>query len=109
MTYVDDLLIGALSVRGVDDVRESLEQTLKVKQTGFVTNSQGDGGILKFLGKEITRPKGSSNLFLRVPPSYLEDLFVNEPFCSELRATTRRLSLNLAMKQPPDTKISLES
>lgn len=87
MTYVDDLLIGALSVRGVDDVRESLEQTLKVKQTGFVTNSQGDGGILKFLGKEITRPKGSSNLFLRVPPSYLEDLFVNEPFCSELRAT----------------------
>ena len=35
MTYVDGLLIGALSSKGVDDVRECLEETLKVKQSNL--------------------------------------------------------------------------
>ena len=85
LVYVDDLLVGALSPRGIDDVRSALSASLKVKTTGSITSSRGVGGKLMFLGREVIRPQHSSSMLVRVPPSYLEDLFTNEPFCSDLK------------------------
>ena len=88
LIYVDDLLIGSKTVAGIKEVQQALEETLKVKVTGTLTNSSGQGGIVQFLGKEITRASHSHELLLRVPPKYLEDLFQSEPFCCDLKATT---------------------
>ena len=87
LVYVDDLLVGALSPRGIDDVRSALSASLKVKTTGSIASSRGVGGKLMFLGREVIRPQHSSSMLVRVPPSYLEDLFTNEPFCSDLKAS----------------------
>ena len=87
LVYVDDLLVGALSPRGIDDVRSALSASLKVKTTGSITSSRGVGGKLMFLGREVIGPQHSSSMLVRVPPSYLEDLFTNEPFCSDLKAS----------------------
>ena len=66
--YVDDLLVGSISLKGVSDVREALQEKLKVKTTGT-------------LGQHIVRPVGSSDILLRVPPEYLKGLFMSDPFC----------------------------
>ena len=87
MIYVDDLLVGSVSKSGIADVRGALQETLKVKVTGTITKSNGAGGTIVFLGRHIIRPAGSQDILLRVPPSYLEDLFVNDPFCCELRSS----------------------
>ena len=98
LVYVDDLLVASLSQKGMEDVRKALEESLKVKITGAITNSSKEGGRIMFLGREIIRPNRSDQLFVRVPPSYLEDLFVHEPFCMDLKASPI----------PPDLLVLLE-
>ena len=66
LVYVD------LSQKGAEDVSKALEESLKVKITGVITNSSKEGGRIMFLGREIIRPNRSDQLFVRVPPSYLE-------------------------------------
>ena len=82
--YVDDLLGSSISLNGISDVREALQETLKVKTTGTLTTSKGPGGTIVFLGRHIVRPAGLSDILLRVPPEYLKDLFTNDPFCCDL-------------------------
>ena len=87
LVYVDDLLVSSLSPKGIEDVRSSLETSLKVKTTGAISSSRGEGGSLMFLGRQVIRPQKSPNVFVRVPPQYLEELFTNEPFCADLKAS----------------------
>ena len=87
LVYVDDLLVGSLSPRGIQDIRGALEESLKVKTTGVITNASKEGGRITFLGREIIRPNQSDRLLVRVPPNYLEELFVDDPFCQDLKGT----------------------
>ena len=99
MIYVDDLLVGSISTKGIDDVRNALQETLKVRTTGSLTNASGAGGTIVFLGRHIIRPAGTSEILLRVPPEYLKELFTNDPFCCELKPSDK----------PPDLLGMLEA
>ena len=46
MIYVDDLLVGSISLKGISDVRDALQETLKVKTTGTLKTSKGPGGTI---------------------------------------------------------------
>lgn len=74
LVYVDDLIIGSESPEGIAEVKAALESRVKVKVTGEMTNSTGDGGTLVFLGKTIHRPSHSNELIMRVEPSYLQSV-----------------------------------
>ena len=87
LVYVDDPLVGSLSPRGIQDIRGALEESLKVKTTGMITNASKEGGRITFLGREIIRPNQSDRLLVRVPPNYLEELFADDPFCQDLKGT----------------------
>ena len=87
LEYVDDLLVGSLSPRGIQDIRGALEESLKVKTAGMITNASKEGGRITFLGRDIIRPNQSDRLLVRVPPNYLEELFVDDPFCQDLKGT----------------------
>ena len=78
MIYVDDLLVTLVSLNGISDVREALQETLKVKTTGTLTTSKGPGGTIVFLGRRIVRLAGSSDILLRVPPDYVLERLVHE-------------------------------
>ena len=99
MIYVDDLLVGSISTKGIDDVRNALQETLKVRTTGSLTNASGAGGTIVFLGRHIIRPAGTSDILLRVPPEYLKELFTNDPFCCDLKPS----------EKPPDLLGMLEA
>ena len=99
MIYVDFLLVGSISTKGIDDVRNALQETLKVKTTGSLTYASGAGGTIVFLGRHIIRPAGTSDILLRVPPEYLKELFTNDPFCCELKPSDK----------PPDLLGMLEA
>ena len=87
LVYVDDLLVGSLSPRGIQDIRGALEESLKVKTTGMITSASKEGGRITSLGREIIRPNQSDRLLVWVPPSYLEELFVDDPFCQDLKGS----------------------
>ena len=98
MIYVDDLLVGSVSSKGIEDVRNTLAETLKVKTTGTLTNSRGQGGTITFLGRHIIRPAGTTEILVRVPPDYLKEMFLHDSFCSDLKACDK----------PPDLLSILE-
>ena len=110
LVYVDDLLVASTSRAGIKDVRSALEVSLKVKTAGEISNSNGPGGKILFLGREVIRPQYSESLYVRVPPSYLEELFTEDPFCMDLKASPVPADL-LAMLEKgfrdPGTMIAL--
>ena len=75
LIYVDDLLIGASSKEGIQEIKDTLGSKLKVKSTGVIGNSKTEGGSITFLGRVVRRLPFSSNIQVRVHPSYLETVF----------------------------------
>lgn len=69
LVYVDDFIIGATKPAGIQEVRKAFEQHVKVKSTGTMTNSTGNGGALH------ERVPKSKHLRMRVPPEYLRPVF----------------------------------
>ena len=63
-------------------VTDTLNGKLKIKETGRITAA---GGRITFLGREIERQ--GSHLRMRVPPAYMDALFVTE-FCKDLKVVT---------------------
>ena len=105
LVYVDDLLVSSLSPKGIEDVRSSLETSLKVKTTGAISSSRGEGGSLMFLGRQVIRPQKSPNVFVRVPPQYLDELFTNEPFCADPVPPDLLAILEKGQKDPASVNI----
>ena len=70
--YVDDVLVGCDNKDAIDEIRLAfLSRVEKIKVTGHLPLHQD--GKVKFLGREITRQKGSDDLRMRVPVDYLYD------------------------------------
>ena len=71
--YVDDVLMGCSDERGPHELKSAfLTRVEKIKITGELP--LGKPGTLKFLGREITRYEGTNDLFMRVPPEYLQEV-----------------------------------
>ena len=80
MIYVDDILIGSSHPDAKDYVVEAfMTKVQKVKVTGFI--AAGQEGKVTFLGREICRLKGRTDLLMRVPTDYLRGI------CEELSET----------------------
>ena len=78
--YVDDILIGSSHPDAKDYVVEAfMTKVQKVKVTGFI--AAGQEGKVTFLGREICRLKGRTDLLMRVPTDYLRGI------CEELSET----------------------
>ncbi|CAE7725057.1 unnamed protein product, partial [Symbiodinium microadriaticum] len=85
LCYVDDLILCG-SPEAIKLVTDTLNQELKIKETGRITP---DGGKIVFLGREIERV--GEHLRMRVPPKYMEGLFETD-FCKDLKV----------LSSPPD-------
>ena len=108
LVYVDDIIIAATHPDGIAEIREALSAHVKVKTTGVMTNSQGQGGHLHFLGKDITRSQFSQKIAMRVPPTYLQSVF--EEFGGDLKATVVPPNiLDIVEKGRKDDKLSEEA
>ena len=71
--YVDDVLMGCSDEKGPQELKNAfLTRVEKIKITGELP--RGKVGTLKFLGREITRFEGSDDVFMRVPPEYLQEV-----------------------------------
>lgn len=73
--YVDDILVGSQSSSGVHLIKSALDEKVKTKLTGLISNDSGEGGSLTFLGRTIRRNKGERLVTMRVHPEYLESVF----------------------------------
>ena len=108
LVYVDDIIIAATHPDGIAEIREALSAHVKVKTTGVMTNSKGQGGHLHFLGKDITRSQFSQKIAMRVPPVYLESVF--EEFGGDLKATVAPPNiLDIVEKGKKNEKLSEEA
>ena len=74
--YVDDILVSFDREGALEHLREAFQEKVqKVKLCGQIGIKEE--GKVTFLGREIARRKGSDSLFIRVPPSYLEEVTEN--------------------------------
>ena len=75
VSYVDDLLIFGESMAICKQVYEFFASKLRVKETGRIDSALNGGGRIKFLGREISRKKGSHTIEIAVPDGYLQPCF----------------------------------
>ena len=61
MIYVDDLLIGSIVTREIDNVRDALQEILKVKTTEMLTNANEAGRTIVFLSHHLIQRAGTSD------------------------------------------------
>ena len=71
LVYVDDILVMAKSEKDVDLIFATIEKHVTLKRTGLIYPSHLGGGVIRFLGRVISRRKGERSL----PPDYLDGTF----------------------------------
>ena len=67
MVYVDDILVMAKSEKDVDLIFTIIEKHVTLKRTA----SHLGGGVIRFLGRVISRRKGERSLLVSLPPDTL--------------------------------------
>ena len=104
LVYVDDLIIASTHEDGIQEIKDAIASRVKVKTTGAMTNSSGEGGSLRFLGKDIRRPKFSNEIHLRVHPDYLQDCMNEWDLKSTLIPPDILQDLEKSVKTPESTQ-----
>ena len=75
LVYVDDILVMAKSEKDVDLIFATIEKHVTLKRTGLIYPSHSGGGVIRFLGRVISRRKGERSLLVSLPPDYLDGTF----------------------------------
>ena len=75
LSYVDDTLIVSETEKDIEEVLSVIGKKVVLKKTGLVQSSKGDGGQLKFLGRQIFRQQGDKTIFVGLPDDYLKTTF----------------------------------
>ena len=69
LAYVDDLLLVCSKTSDIQEVFGPIGRHVELKQTGLIEES----GSIKFLGRTISRQRGSKDLLIGLPKDYLDD------------------------------------
>ena len=79
LAYVDDLLLVCSKTSDIQEVFGPIGRHVELKQTGLIEES----GSIKFLGRTISRQRGSKDLLIGLPKDYLDDTFKAYGLCAK--------------------------
>ena len=65
----------AKSEKDVDLIFATIEKHVTLKRTGLLYPSHLGGGVVRFLGRVVSRRKGERSLLVSLPPDYLDGTF----------------------------------
>ena len=75
LVYVDDFLLMTPTEEDANRIFEAIERLVELKRTGVIRSSAAGGGVLRFIGRVISRRKGEASLTVSLPQDYLDDTF----------------------------------
>ena len=71
----DDFLLMTPTEEDANRIFEAIERLVELKRTGVIRSSAAGGGVLRFIGRVISRRKGEASLTVSLPQDYLDDTF----------------------------------
>ena len=80
VSYVDDLLNFAESLKVCQRDFDYFSSKLKIKETGRIGGAHEGGGSIKVLGRKLRRRPSCPLIEIAVPPYYLHSCFINFTF-----------------------------